>query len=117
MEEVGGCKRQEGRKEGRKVEREGEGTVSYVPASYMCACQSEGLIGVDTISECSQYVLHRHSYTHVHIHGEAEEWHDQASAAKGNYSQPLSVYKYVHTHNYVQLLTHVAGLSLYLGVC
>ena len=75
------------------------------------------------LSECSQYVLHRHSYTHVHIHGEAEEWHDQASAAKGssfNYSQPLSVYKYVlctvHTHNYVQLLTHVAGLSLYLGV-
>ena len=24
-----------GRKEGRKVEREGEGTVSYVPASYV----------------------------------------------------------------------------------
>ena len=37
------------RKEGRKVEREGEGTVSCVPASYMSTCQSEGSIGVDTI--------------------------------------------------------------------
>ena len=36
------------RKEGRKVEREGEGAVSYVPASYMCTCQSEGSVGVDT---------------------------------------------------------------------
>ena len=70
------------RKEGRKVEREGEGTVSYMHMCLPPTCVHASLKGQSILSECSGYVLHRHSYTHVHIHGEAEEWHDQPQQQK-----------------------------------
>ena len=89
--------------EGARDRKEGRLRGRARGLSPMClppTCVHASLMGQlvwTLLSECSGYVLHRHSYTHVHIHGEAEEWHDQASAAKGssfNYSQPLSVYKY-----------------------